>query len=116
MQSDVVPSLLHVLAGGMVCPCCGAPSAATAGPLLTRLNPPPLQVMRMRRPAGFLQSALVVLLMHGVAFGAAKHRQGVELMPMQVRHTATANLHYTARLTRKVAETLFAASSSRSCS
>jgi len=36
------------------------------------LNPPPLQAMRMRRPAGFLQSALVVLLMHGVAFGAAE--------------------------------------------
>lgn len=72
MQSDVGPSLLHVLAGGTVCPCCGAPSTATAGPLLTRLNPPPLQAMRMRRPAGFLQSALVVLLMHGVAFGAAE--------------------------------------------
>jgi hypothetical protein len=91
MQSDVVPSLLHVLAGGMVCPCCGAPSAATAGPLLTRLNPPPLQVMRMRRPAGFLQSALVVLLMHGVAFGAAE--DGVSRVAVnsaggrQARHT-----------------------------
>jgi hypothetical protein len=61
MQSDVGPSLLHVLAGGTACPCCGAPSAATAGPLLTRLNPPPLQAMRMRRPAGLF--SLVVLLM-----------------------------------------------------
>ena len=50
MQSDVGPSLLHVLAGGTVCPCCGAPSTATEGVPLTRLNPPPLQAVRMRRP------------------------------------------------------------------
>jgi hypothetical protein len=47
---------IPVLARG-ACPCCGAPSADTGvGPLLTRLNPPPLQAIRMRHLQVYLFS------------------------------------------------------------
>ena len=49
------------------------------------------RLQAMRRPAGFLQSGLVVLLIAcSVAFGAAQHSQVAEQLPEQVCHTPTA--------------------------
>jgi hypothetical protein len=57
------------------------------------------RLQAMRRPAGFLQSALMVLLMHGAAIGATQHSELVaEQLPDQVWHTPTAlqlHTHFT---------------------